>query len=321
MDQPARLPKLLKDYAPPPYLIEEVELDVRLAPRAARVASKLRLRPNPKVATGGRPLVLDGEGLALESVALDGKPLSTSDYELKDSSLTIARVPGHPFTLELVTFCDPEANAALSGLYLSRGTYCTQCEPEGFRRITFFLDRPDVLAVYTVRIEADRAVAPVLLSNGNPVASGEIPGTGRHFAIWHDPFPKPSYLFALVGGDLASVPDSFVTASGRKVALTIYVEPGKQERSLYAMDSLKHAMRWDEEAFGREYDLDVFNIVAVSDFNMGAMENKGLNIFNDKFVLADSDTASDLDYAHVEGVIAHEYFHNWTGNRITCRDW
>jgi aminopeptidase N len=321
MDQPARLPKLLKDYAPPPYLIEEVELDVRLAPRAARVASKLRLRPNPKVATGGRPLVLDGEGLALESVALDGKPLSTSDYELKDSSLTIARVPGHPFTLELVTFCDPEANAALSGLYLSRGTYCTQCEPEGFRRITFFLDRPDVLAVYTVRIEADRAVAPVLLSNGNPVAQGDIPGTTRHFAVWHDPFPKPSYLFALVGGNLACVPDSFVTASGRKVDLAIYVEPGKEDRCSWAMESLKRAMRWDEERFGREYDLDVFNIVAVSDFNMGAMENKGLNIFNDKLVLARPDTASDADYASIEGVIAHEYFHNWTGDRVTCRDW
>ena len=321
MDQPARLPKLLKDYAPPPYLIEEVELDVTLEPKATRVASKLRLRPNPKVATGGRPLVLDGEGLALESVALDGKPLSTSDYELKDSSLTIARVPGHPFTLELVTFCDPEANAALSGLYLSRGTYCTQCEPEGFRRITFFLDRPDVLAVYTVRIEADRAVAPVLLSNGNPVAQGDIPGTTRHFAVWHDPFPKPSYLFALVGGNLACVPDSFVTASGHKVDLAIYVEPGKEDRCTWAMESLKRAMRWDEERFGREYDLDVFNIVAVSDFNMGAMENKGLNIFNDKLVLARPDTASDADYASIEGVIAHEYFHNWTGDRVTCRDW
>jgi len=321
MDQPARLPKLLKDYAPPPYLTEEVELDVRLAPRAARVASKLRLRPNPKVATRGKPLQLDGEGLALESVALDGKTLAPSDYVLKDGSLTIPRVPAHPFTLELVTFCDPEANTALSGLYLSRGTYCTQCEPEGFRRITFFLDRPDVLAVYTVRIEADRATAPVLLSNGNPVAQGDIPGTGRRFAVWHDPFPKPSYLFALVGGNLACVPDHFVTALGRKVDLAIYVEPGKEDRCSWAMESLKRAMRWDEERFGREYDLDVFNIVAVSDFNMGAMENKGLNIFNDKLVLARPDTASDADYASIEGVIAHEYFHNWSGDRVTCRDW
>ena len=321
MHQTGRKPKLLKDYAAPDYLIEEVDLDVALAPKAARVASKLRLRPNPKVATGGRPLVLDGEGLTLESLALNGKQLSPKDYELKDGSLTIPRVPAQPFTLEIVTLCDPEANTALSGLYLSRGTYCTQCEPEGFRRISYFIDRPDVLAVYTVRIEAERATTPVLLSNGNPVAQGDIPGTGRHFAVWHDPFPKPSYLFALVGGNLASVPDSFVTASGRKVALAIYVEPGKEDRCAWAMESLKRAMRWDEERFGREYDLDVFNIVAVSDFNMGAMENKGLNIFNDKLVLARPDTASDADYASIEGVIAHEYFHNWTGDRVTCRDW
>jgi aminopeptidase N len=321
MNETARQPKLLKDYAPPPYLIKEVELDVKLAPRATRVASKLRMRPNANVATGGSPLHLDGEGLSLETVALDGKALSPSDYELKDGSLTIPHVPAHPFTLELVTYCDPETNTALSGLYLSRGTYCTQCEPEGFRRITFFLDRPDVLAVYTVRIEAEREAAPVLLSNGNPVEQGDIPGTTRHFAVWHDPFPKPSYLFALVGGNLAKVPDSFVTSSGRKVDLAIYVEPGREDRCSWAMESLKRAMRWDEERFGREYDLDVFNIVAVSDFNMGAMENKGLNIFNDKLVLARPDTASDADYASIEGVIAHEYFHNWTGDRVTCRDW
>src|SRR4029453_10421823 len=233
-----------------------------------------------------RPLVLDGEALKLESVALDGKPLSPSDYELKERSLTIPKVPAQPFTLEVATCCDPETNTALSGLYRSRGTYCTQCEPEGFRRITYFIDRPDVLAVYTVRIEADRAAVPVLLSNGNPLAQGDIPGTGRHFAIWPDPSPKPSYLFALVGGNLARVPDSFVTASGRKVDLAIYVEPGKEDRCAWAMESLKRAMRGDEERFGREDDLDVFNIVAVSDFNMGAMENKGLNIFNDKLVLA-----------------------------------
>ncbi|MEX1059707.1 MAG: aminopeptidase N [Methyloceanibacter sp.] len=319
MHQSGRKPKLLKDYTPPDYLIEEVELDVALDPKATRVASKLRLRPHPKMATGGRPLVLDGEGLTLQSLALNGKPLSPQDYELKGGSL-IASVPAQPFTLEIVTLCDPDANTALSGLYRSRGTYCTQCEPEGFRRITYFIDRPDVLAVYTVRIEADRATTPVLLSNGNPTAHGDIPGTGRHFAIWHDPFPKPSYLFALVGGDLACVPDSFVTASGRKVALAIYVEPGKEDRCAWAMESLKRAMRWDEERFGREYDLEMFNIVAVSDFNMGAMENKGLNIFNDKLVLARPDTASDADYASIEGVIAHE-FHNWTGDRVTCRDW
>jgi aminopeptidase N len=321
MHQPVRKPKLLKDYAPPDYLIEEVELDFALDPKATRVASKLRLRPNPKVATRGRPLVLDGESLALQSVALDGKRLGPEDYRLTGASLTVPSVPAQPFTLEIVTLCDPDANTALSGLYRSRGTYCTQCEPEGFRRITYFLDRPDVLAVYTVRIEADRATTPVLLSNGNPIAQGEVPGTGRHFAIWHDPFPKPSYLFALVGGDLACVPDSFVTKSSRQVALAIYVEPGKEDRCGWAMESLKRAMRWDEERFGLEYDLDVFNIVAVSDFNMGAMENKGLNIFNDKLVLARPDTASDADYASIEGVIAHEYFHNWTGDRVTCRDW
>jgi aminopeptidase N len=321
MPQPARQPKLLRDYAPPDFLIEEVELDFALDPKATRVAAKLRLRPNPKAAAGGRPLVLDGESLALQSLALDGKRLAPNDYALKETSLTIPSVPARHFTLEIVTLCDPDANTVLSGLYRSRGTYCTQCEPEGFRRITFFLDRPDVLAVYTVRIEADRATTPVLLSNGNPIAQGDIAGTGRHFAIWHDPFPKPSYLFALVGGDLACVPDSFSTMSGRKVGLGIYVEPGKEDRCGWAMESLKRAMRWDEERFGLEYDLDVFNIVAVSDFNMGAMENKGLNIFNDKLVLARPDTASDADYASIEGVIAHEYFHNWTGDRVTCRDW
>jgi aminopeptidase N len=321
MQDTVRQPKFLKDYAPPDYLIEEVELRFALEPKATRVASKLRIRPNPKVATGGRPLQLDGEALTLESVAIDGKALSAGDYALTDRSLTVAQVPAHPFTLEIVTTCDPEANTELSGLYRTRGTYCTQCEPEGFRRITYFIDRPDVLAVYTVRIEADKASTAVLLSNGNPVEQGEIPGTGRHYAVWHDPFPKPSYLFALVGGNLTAVRDSFVTASGREVALAIYVEPGKEDRCEWAMDSLKRSMRWDEERFGREYDLDVFNIVAVSDFNMGAMENKGLNIFNDKLVLARPDTASDGDYAAIESVIAHEYFHNWTGDRITCRDW
>jgi aminopeptidase N len=319
-DTTARQPKLLKDYALSDYLIEEVALDFALEPKATRVASKLRIRPNPKVATGGRPLVLDGEALKLESVTLDGRTLSAADYAV-GGKLTIAQVPAYPFTLEIVTTCDPEANTELSGLYRTRGTYCTQCEPEGFRRITYFLDRPDVLAVYTVRVEADKASTPVLLSNGNPVAHGDMEGTGRHYAIWHDPFPKPSYLFALVGGDLAAVRDSFVTASGREVALAIYVEPGKEDRCAWAMDSLKRSMRWDEERFGCEYDLAVFNIVAVSDFNMGAMENKGLNVFNDKLVLARPDTASDGDYAAIESVIAHEYFHNWTGDRITCRDW
>src|SRR6478672_6173511 len=321
MDQPTRQPKLLKDYAPPDYLVETVDLDFTLDPKATKVKSKLRLRPNPKAGTDGRPLFLDGEGLVLQSLALDGKPLGLDDYCLDEKSLTILKVPARPFTVETITLCDPEANTALSGLYRSRGTYCTQCEPEGFRRITFFLDRPDVLAVYTVRIEADAEMAPVLLSNGNPVGAGKVPGTEKHFALWHDPHPKPSYLFALVGGNLARVPSGFTTTSGRDVALNIYVEPGKEDRCGWAMESLKRAMRWDEERFGREYDLDVFNIVAVSDFNMGAMENKGLNIFNDKLVLARPDTASDADYGAIEGVIAHEYFHNWTGDRVTCRDW
>ena len=321
MHQSERRPKLLKDYAPPDYLVEEVDLDFRLDPSATRVRAKLRVRPNPKVSTGGLPLKLDGEGLTLESLALDGRPVSPDAYAVDAKSLTIWAVPGHPFDLEIVTSCDPDANTALSGLYRSRGTYCTQCEPEGFRRITYFLDRPDVLAIYTVRIEAPRAGTPVLLSNGNPVAAGDVPGTERHFAIWHDPFPKPSYLFALVGGDLAHIADRFTTQSGRDVELGIYVERGKEDRCAWAMESLQRAMRFDEERFGREYDLDVFNIVAVSDFNMGAMENKGLNIFNDKLVLARPDTASDGDYGAIEAVIAHEYFHNWSGDRVTCRDW
>ena len=207
------------------------------------------------------------------------------------------------------------------GLYRSGSAYCTQCEAEGFRRITYFLDRPDVLSTYRVRVEADRAEAPVLLSNGNLETSGEAETPGRHFAIWRDPHKKPSYLFALVAGDLGHIADSFVTMSGKTVALAIYVEHGREERAHYAMDALKRSMAWDEKAYGREYDLDIFNIVAVSDFNMGAMENKGLNVFNDKYVLASPETATDDDYANIEGVIAHEYFHNWTGDRVTCRDW
>jgi aminopeptidase N len=229
-------------------------------------------------------------------------------------------VPDRQFVLEVKTSCNPQANKALTGLYRSSGIYCTQCEAEGFRRITFFPDRPDVLSRYRVRIEADGEAAPVLLSNGNLVETGSLEG-GRHFAVWEDPFPKPSYLFAMVAGDLALVEDHFVTRSGARVALRIYVEHGKEDRCAWAMQSLKTSMKWDEDAFGREYDLDVFMIVAVSDFNMGAMENKGLNVFNDKYILARPDTATDQDYANIEAIIAHEYFHNWTGNRITCRDW
>jgi aminopeptidase N len=308
----------LKDYRPPDWLVETVALDVSLHPTQTKVRATLTLKPNPQAAAA--PLILDGDGLSLVSLKLDGTVLPPDSYAASPASLTILQPPNGPFTLEIETLVDPTTNTQLSGLYRSSGTYCTQCEAEGFRRITYFPDRPDVMAVYTARIEADKTEAQVLLSNGNLVESGELPG-GRHFAVWHDPHPKPSYLFALVGGNLGYVEDRFRTMSGRDVVLRIYVEPGKEGRCGYAMDSLKRSMRWDEQAFGREYDLDIFMIVAVSDFNMGAMENKGLNVFNDKYVLASGDTATDADFAHIEAVIAHEYFHNWTGNRITCRDW
>jgi aminopeptidase N len=311
----------LEDYRPPDWLVESVHLDVSLHATRSRVRAKLKLKPNSTARAAPAPLVLDGDGLMLKDVKLDGETLVAERYGATPDKLTIAQPPLRPFELEIETLVDPTANTQLSGLYRSSNTYCTQCEPEGFRRITYFPDRPDVMAIYTTRIEADKAEAPVLLSNGNLVASGDVAGTTRHFAIWHDPFPKPSYLFALVGGDLACVEDEFITMSGRKVALRIYVEHGKEARCAWAMDSLKRAMRWDEEAFGCEYDLDVFMIVAVSHFNMGAMENKGLNIFNDKAVLASPDTATDGDFAAIEAIIAHEYFHNWTGDRITCRDW
>jgi aminopeptidase N len=311
-------PVRLEDYRPPDWLVESVELDVSLDPAATRVRAVLALKPN-----GGAPapLKLDGDGLSLVSLKLDGVPLAADQYVATADRLTIAQPPHQPFRLEIETIVDPSGNTQLSGLYRSGAIYCTQCEAEGFRRITYFPDRPDVMAVYTTRIEAAKAEAPVLLANGNLVASGDVPGTDRHFAVWNDPFRKPSYLFALVGGKLGYIEDSFRTMSGREVTLRIYVEPGKEDRCAYAMDSLKRAMRWDETAFGREYDLDIFMIVAVSDFNMGAMENKGLNIFNDKYVLASPETATDGDFDRIEAVIAHEYFHNWTGNRITCRDW
>jgi len=311
-------PVRLKDYRPPDWLVQTVSLDVSLHPTAARVRARLALKPNSKAMSA--PLILDGDGLSLVSLKLNGTILPPDNYAATSDSLTIPQPPNSPFTLEIETVVDPSANTQLSGLYRSNGTYCSQCEAEGFRRITYFPDRPDVMAIYTTRIEADKKEAPVLLSNGNLVESGEKRG-GRHFVVWHDPHPKPSYLFALVGGDLTYVEDRFRTMSGRNVTLRIYVEHGKENRTAYAMDSLKRAMRWDEEVYGREYDLDIFMIVAVSDFNMGAMENKGLNIFNDKYVLASADTATDADFAHIEAVIAHEYFHNWTGNRITCRDW
>ena len=309
----------LEDYRPSDYLIPETRLDFRLSPDATTVVAELVVERREGTAAGA-PLVLQGDGLTLKRLEIDGAAVPAEAYSAEPDELTIPNPPAGRFHLTIETEIAPAANLALMGLYRSNGVYCTQCEAEGFRRITYFLDRPDVLSVYTVRIEADRGEAPVLLSNGNPREAGELAG-GRHFAVWHDPFPKPSYLFALVAGDLGCLKDDFVTASGRRVDLGIYVEHGKEERAAYAMDALKRSMRWDEEAFGREYDLDVFNIVAVSDFNMGAMENKGLNIFNDKYVLADADTATDADFANIEAIIAHEYFHNWTGNRITCRDW
>jgi len=313
-------PVRLSDYRPPDYLVDTVELDILLHATATRVRSKLKLRPNPK-GRPGVPLHLDGDELVATAVALDGTELDLAAGFATAERLTIEAPPQRSFTLEIETVLDPSVNTRLMGLYRSGSAYCTQCEAEGFRRITYYLDRPDVLAVFTTRIEGSRVEAPVLLGNGNPVERGEVAGTDRHFAVWHDPHPKPAYLFALVGGVLDVLRDDIVTSEGRHVALAIFVEPGKTGYAAYAMDALKRSMRWDEEAFGRAYDLDVFNIVAVSDFNMGAMENKGLNVFNDKYVLASPQTATDADYAGIETVIAHEYFHNWTGNRITCRDW
>jgi len=311
----------LKDYKPSDYLIDTVSLDVNLHPTATRVRSRLEVRPNPDAAARPSALVLDGEALKLDEVRLGGRKLSASDFTRTENDLTIHNVPDGPFELEITTYCNPEANKALSGLYRSRDIFCTQCEAQGFRRITYFLDRPDVLARYTTRLQADKEMAPVLLANGNLIETGKNGNSGTHFAVWEDPHPKPSYLFAMVGGGLVCVADTFTTRSGHEVDLHIYVEPGEEDRCAWAMESLKRSMKWDEERFGREYDLDVFMIVAVSDFNMGAMENKGLNVFNDKLILARPETATDADYAAIEAVIAHEYFHNWTGNRVTCRDW
>ena len=306
----------LKDYAPPPYRIPEIALDFTLDGKSTRVAAVMKVE---RRAASAEPLVLDGHGLKLVSVAVDGKPLDASAYTADADTLKLNTPPAN-FTLEIVTEIAPAENTALEGLYMSNGIYCTQCEPEGFRCITYFLDRPDNLAKFETRIEADKATAPVLLSNGNPIEAGDLPG-GRHFARWRDPFPKPSYLFALVAGDLGHIRETYTTLTRRDIDLRVYVEHGNEARAEYAMDSLKRAMRWDEESYGREYDLDIFMIVAVSAFNFGAMENKGLNIFNDKVLLASPETATDDDYARIEAVVGHEYFHNWTGDRITCRDW
>lgn len=309
----------LSDYRPTPYAIDKVDLDFDLTPEVTIVTSTLALTPRAGV-VGQPPLELVGDELQFVRVALDGRELGPAEYEASPQKLIIKTPPAASFRLEVTTRINPAANTKLMGLYRSSGNWCTQCEAEGFRRITYYYDRPDVLSVFTVKMTAPKAEAPILLSNGNPVSSGDL-GDGRHFAVWHDPWPKPSYLFALVAGTLDALEDEFVTMSGRKVKLAVYVEKGNAPKAAYAMDSLKRSMKWDEDVFGREYDLDVFNVVAVSDFNMGAMENKGLNVFNDKYVLADPDVATDGDYAGIEAVIAHEYFHNWTGDRITCRDW
>ncbi|MEQ9519960.1 MAG: aminopeptidase N [Parvibaculum sp.] len=311
-------PVLLKEYRPPLFAVDTVSLEITLDPERTQVRANLEMRRHPATSADA-PLVLEGELLDLKEVRVNGERLGENQYQVDDASLTVPNVPDR-FTLTTLVTCSPATNTALSGLYQSNGIFCTQCEAEGFRRITFYPDRPDVMAEFTTRIIAPKSLAPVLLSNGNCVASGELEND-RHFAEWHDPFRKPSYLFALVAGNLAQVEDHFVTQSGRDVTLRIFVEPGNEDRCSYAMDALKRSMKWDEEVFGREYDLDIFMIVAVSAFNMGAMENKGLNIFNDKYVLARPDTATDADYAAIESIVAHEYFHTWTGNRITCRDW
>ncbi|OGR00558.1 MAG: aminopeptidase N [Deltaproteobacteria bacterium RIFOXYD12_FULL_55_16] len=309
---------LLKDYRPPAYLIEEVALWIDLFEERARVCSRLLCRRNVQTAPE-TPLVLQGRKLALKSLTLDGLALSPDQYRLDEETLTILLAPER-FVLAVETEIYPQSNTSLDGLYRSSGNFCTQCEAEGFRKITYFLDRPDVLARYEVIITAEQQRYPVLLANGNLLEAGELP-EGRHYARWQDPYPKPSYLFAMVAGNLARIADTFLTRSGRAVALEIYVEAHNQDRCAHAMASLIKAMRWDEETFGLEYDLAQYMIVAVDDFNMGAMENKGLNVFNAKYVLARPDTATDADYEGIEAVIAHEYFHNWTGNRVTCRDW
>ncbi|HSV17417.1 MAG TPA: aminopeptidase N [Casimicrobiaceae bacterium] len=309
------------DYRPPAFCIDALHLTFDLDPDSTEVTAVLAFRRNPDAAAPDRraPLVLDGEQQSDVRVELDGQPLPAARVQVTATHLTIDHPPERG-TLTVRSRIAPARNIALEGLYISSGVFCTQCEPEGFRRITYFPDRPDVLTEFVVTLRAERARYPVLLSNGNRVEAGPLPG-GRHYATWRDPFPKPSYLFALVAGDLAALTDTFTTGSGRTVELRIYSTPRNLPRCGHAMASLKRAMRWDEERFGREYDLDTFMIFCADDFNMGAMENKGLNIFNSRLVLADPEVATDADYNAIEGVVGHEYFHNWTGNRVTCRDW
>jgi len=309
----------LKDYRAPAYLVEDIALHFELDPASTRVTSRLVVKRNPESPAPDQPLQLEGQDLELKALSVDGIALAEHDYHLDEEKLVLKNLPD-PAVLEIETVIHPDKNTALEGLYVSGGMFCTQCEAEGFRRITFFPDRPDVMARYTTTLVADKSRYPVLLSNGNPVEQGEM-DDGRHWARWQDPFPKPSYLFALVAGDLYCQEDSFQTCSGRDVALKIFVEHENRHKCDHALQSLKQAMKWDEETYGREYDLDIFMLVAVNDFNMGAMENKGLNIFNASCVLASPETATDADYYNIQSIIGHEYFHNWSGNRVTCRDW
>ena len=305
------------DYTPPPLLVDQVEMRVRIEEHT-RVETRLHMRRNPQAAPDA-PLWLDGRELTLESVQLDGRMLQLGDYQLSPTGLTLRDAP-EQFELRVVTEIDPEHNDSLEGLYRSGSMLCTQCEAHGFSRLSFYPDRPDVLAKFRVRIEALQSQFPVLLSNGNPIGQGSM-GQGFHFAEWEDPFPKPCYLFAMVAGDLERIEGKFTTASGREVQLHFYVDAGNEPQATHAIESLKQAMAWDERAYGLEYDLDLYQVVAARDFNMGAMENKGLNLFNARYVLASPETATDEDYEQIRAVIGHEYFHNWTGNRVTCRDW
>jgi aminopeptidase N len=309
----------LKDYQAPAYWVEQVEMEFELTAETTQVNTRLHIRRNEAVATPATPLVLNGDNLSLISLAIDGKPLADSAYQLDAETLTITKVPAQ-FTLHSEVAIHPAQNTALEGLYASSRMLCTQCEAQGFRRITYFPDRPDVMSRFRVKLIADKQTYPVLLCNGNPIEQGDL-DNGRHYVAWEDPSLKPSYLFALVAGDLSFIEDEFTTQSGRKVQLRLYTEAENIHKCAHAMASLKQAMAWDEQTYGREYDLDIYMIVAVNDFNMGAMENKGLNIFNASCVLASPETATDDDFYSIQSIIGHEYFHNWSGNRVTCRDW
>jgi len=309
----------LKDYRPPSYLVETVDLHIELSPAQTKVCTTIQIKANPDCSEKRAVLHLYGRQLELLSIKLDGRELTAGEYQVDSEGLTIPVVPER-FVLETLVEINPEGNTALEGLYRASEIFCTQCEAQGFRKITFYPDRPDVMARFTTTLVGELETTPVLLANGNLIESGHL-DDGRHYARFEDPFPKPSYLFAMVAGKLTAIDDSFVTMSGRKVSLQIFVEERNRYKCEHAMLSLKNAMRWDEEVFGLEYDLDEYKVVAVDDFNMGAMENKGLNVFNSKYVLAKAETATDVDFQGIEGVIGHEYFHNWTGNRVTCRDW